>query len=103
MESSDDEPLWPPTPPPTQPVFGILPTWVGSGGSHVMVSGRNVRPRVRVRSVPTTIVDDVEGDLEVSAVSTVPASSRALHRLRLVSGRARDEPTESSSQMPSFM
>ena len=31
-------------------------------------------------------------DLEVSVSSTVPASSRALRCLRLVSGRARDEP-----------
>ena len=124
MESSDDEPLLAPTLPPTQPVSGTLPTWVDSGRSHV-VPGRNVRPRLRVRSVPPTvddvevdreasavstvpassrarlhsmsptILDALEEDLEASAVSTVPASSRALRRLRLVSGRADDEPTES--------
>ena len=126
--SSDDEPLLALTPPPTQPVSGTLPTWVDSGRLHVDVPGRNVRPRLRVRSVPATIVDDAEGDasvpasshalldsvsptilhalkedLEASAVSTVQASSRALRRLRLVSGRARDEPTESMGPDASFM
>ena len=116
---SDDKPLWAPTPPPTQPVSGTTPTWVNSGQSLVTVSGRNVRPWLRVQSF-----DDVEGDPEVSTVSTVLASSRArlgsvsptildvfgggfgglcrfncpnkftLRRLRLVSD-TRDEPTES--------
>ena len=62
-------------------------------------------PRLRVQSVSETvlassrasdsptILDALEEDLEVSVSSTVPASSRALRRLRLVSGSARDEPT----------
>ena len=91
--SSDVEPLLALTPPPTQTVSGTLPTWVDSGRLHVDVPGRNVRPRLRVQSVPATIVDDVEED--ASAVSTVPARSRSLRRLRFVSGRARDDSTES--------
>ena len=43
------------------------------------VSDRNVRPRLRVRSLPPTIVDDAEEN--ASPMSTVPASSRAFRRL----------------------
>ena len=113
--SSDDEPLLAPTQPPIQPVSGTLR--VDSGRSHATASGRNLRPRLGVQpvskaivedpdpsvlsrvlassrvSVSPTILDALEEDLEVSVSSTVPASSRALRRLRLVSGRACDEPT----------
>ena len=53
--------------------------------------------RARLDSVSPTILDE---DLEVSASSIVPASARALRRLRLVSGSG---PTESMGQMPSLM
>ena len=79
--SSDDEPLLTVDPP--KPVSGTLPTWVDSPRSQVNVPVRNVRPRLRLQSVPSTI-DALEEDLEASAVSTVPASSRAVRRLLLV-------------------
>ena len=85
--SSDDEPLLT-VDPPTQPVSGTLPTWVDSQRPLVNVPVRNVRPRLRLQSVPSTIVDALEEDLEASAVSTVPASSRAVRRLLLVGGHA---------------
>ena len=70
-----------------------------SGRPHEDVPGRNVRPRLRVRSVPPTIGDDEE-DLEASAVSTCPPCSRASRRLWLDSGRAHDELTSHESMEP---
>ena len=50
--SSDNEPLLT-VDPPTQPVSGTLPTWVDSPRSQVNVPVRNVRPRLRLQSVPS--------------------------------------------------
>ena len=91
MVSSDDEPLVaiaivpPPTQPvsgtlvtrvddersqvpSTQPVSGTLPTWVDDERSQAEEPERNVRPRLRERSVSPTILDVLEEDLEASAV-----------------------------------
>ena len=96
--SSDDEPLLTVDPPPTQPVSGTLPTWVDSPRSQVNMP-INVRPRLRL-SVPSTIVDALEEDLEASVVSTVPASSRAVRRLVLVGGHAHHVPTSPEVRGP---
>ena len=70
--------------PSTQPVSGVLPTWVDSN-----------RDPVRERA-SSAIIDALQEDLEASPVSfvptasadsTVPASSRAIRRLTLVRGR----------------
>ena len=49
--------------------------------------------------MPSTIVDVLEKDLEASAVSKVPASSRAVRRLLLVGGHAH-EPTSPEVRGP---
>ena len=71
LPSSDDEPVSALVLPSTQPASVTLPTWADSDRPHVDEPGRNVRPRLRVRSVSPTILDALEEDLEVNAVSAL--------------------------------
>ena len=59
LPSSDDEPV----------SASVLPTWAESDRPQVDEPGRNVRPQLRVRSVSPSILDALEVDLKVNAVS----------------------------------
>ena len=63
--------------PTTQPASSTFPTWVDNPRSQMNMPIKNVRPRLRLQSVPSTIIDALEEDLEANVVSTVPANSRA--------------------------
>ena len=54
--------------PSTLAISGTLPTWVDGEQFQAEEPGRNVRPRLRERSVSPTILDVLEEDLEASAV-----------------------------------
>ena len=66
VPSSDDEPVSALVLPSTQPAPGTLPTWADSDRPQVDEPVRNVRPRLRVRSVSPSILDALEEDLEVA-------------------------------------
>ena len=74
--------------------MGGQPTVTGEHASQERASA------VEIASVPSTIVDALEEDLEASAVSTVPASSRAVRHLVLVGGHAHHEPTSPEVRGP---